>query len=329
VELQEPVVDEGIRNAEDLRKVLREAEIAVADLRGMGPTHVLNLLHMLDAIEEAVPRLESNLGIDLKPERTRLQTIENMLRSRASRALREVGKSQLIRHREEVGPSESAWWWYIDQLVAERRRAAIRRWALRVSVVGAILLVASLVYQIVFAPSPEERALSERLSQGETSLLQGDLETALAEFQAALAVDPNDGETCLYVGAILQQLGREQEGAEYLQRGRDLIGNPAKYHASLALVYYRMALANLDTIGMAESEALAALEADENLALAHFALASAYEVQGRVQEAIQEFERASDLSSDPSLTVLARMRMGMLMQRPIQPQGSPTAEKAE
>jgi len=305
-----------IGNAEELRAVLRQAELAVANLRGMGAEHALGLLHMLDAIEEAVPRLESEVGVDLKPERTRLTTVENMTRSRASILVKEVGQQRLAERRRQVQPAPDRWWWYLDEFVVERRRQMVRRWGMRAIAVAAIVLVATLAYQFFLAPSPEQQALANHLSQGESLVLKGDLEEALAEYEAALALAPDDPSIHLYLLAIREQLGEDEKVAEHYEAARRLSSSPAEFHANLSLVYYRMASGGLDAVEKAEEQALAAVEADEDFALGHFALASVYELQGRVPEAIGEFEIASNLADDPSLTVLARMRMGMLMQRP-------------
>ncbi|MGQ9552869.1 MAG: tetratricopeptide repeat protein [Anaerolineae bacterium] len=319
------VGEDAIRNAEDLRRVLRQAELDVADLRRGGPDHALRLLHEVDAIEKAIPRLESEFGVDLKPERTRLQTVENTLNSKARLLVREAGAERLVQEREEVQATADEWWWHLDEIVAERRRWRLRRWAIRGIIVAVVLLLAAVAYQLFLAPSPEQQALTASLSEGESALLQGDLTTALQHYQAALAGSPNDPDIHLYVGAIYEQLGQNDKAAEHFNEASRLLKNPAAYHSALSLIYYRMATSGLDVLGKAEAEALAAVEADDQSAMAHFALASVYELQGKTPEAIDEFEKASQLSTDPSLTVLARMRMGMLMQRPAGPVPSATA----
>ena len=319
----EVVARRTIFDAEELRTALRLAEVTVANLRGMGAEHALSLLHLLDAIEEAIPRLESEYGIDLKPERTRLTTVENLTRSRAAVLVREVGRQRLAERRRQVEAAPSRWWWYLDLYLAQRRQERFRRWGLRAMALTVILLVAALAYQFFLAPSPEQQALSQRLSEGESLVLKGELEEALQQYQAALELAPDDPSVHLYLLAIYEELGEGSRAAEHYEEAKRLLPSAADFHANLSLVYFRMASAGLDTVERAEEQALAAVEADEDSAMAHFALASAYELQGRVAEAIGEFELASNLSDDPSMTVLARMRMGMLMQRPGDSVGMP------
>lgn len=305
---------QAIKNAEDLRTMLRQAELAIAAARGSGPEAMLELLHTFDAVEEAVPRLEREYGVDLKPERTRMETLENIVSSKAVRVVREAGAARLAAEREKVHAGPEEWWWSLDRVVAARRQAMFRRWATRGAVIAGLLLVLLLAYQFFLAPSPEQQALTAALSDGEAALLGGDLQAAQRDFDQALALSPNDPEVHLYAGAVAEQLGEEAKAREQFAEAQRLLDDPARYHASLALVYYRMASGGLDVLARAEEEALAGVRANDKSAIAHFALASVYELQGKMIEAIQEFEVTSTLSTEPQLTVLARMRMGMLMQ---------------
>ncbi|NPV06501.1 MAG: tetratricopeptide repeat protein [Anaerolineae bacterium] len=314
---EELVVESGIRNAEDLRAVLRTAELAVANLRGAGPQHALEFLRTLDTIYEAIPRLETEYGVDLKPERTRLETVQNLTRSSARRLMREVGAGRLAEARRAENPPEDHWWWYLDRALAAQRQEALRRWSLRAIVVFSLLLVGLVAYNRFLAPSPEEQAFSALLAEGESSLLSGDFEGAVDRYEAAVALNPGDVGARLHLGVVYEQLGRTEEAREQFEEAMRLSPAPADYHSSLSLVYYRVALGGAEwALERAEAEAVAALEADDGSAMAHFAMASVYELQGETGKAIEEFETASGLSSDPSLTVLARMRMGMLMQKP-------------
>jgi len=306
-----------IRQADDLRLALREAELAVASLRGVGPAGVLKYLRLLDDIEEAIPRLESMYGVDLKPERTRLETLENITRSQTTRLVREAGASTLARARMELDPPEEHWWWYLDRSLAEQRQDSLRRWSLRGVVLATVLLLGLLAYNHFLAPSPEEQAFSTRTSAGEGYLVQGDYEAALPEFEAAAALNPKDLGARLQLAVVYEQLGRAEDAAQQLARARDLADSEADFYASLSLVYYRVGVGGMDwAVEKAYETAMDAVEADDGSALAHFALASAYELQGETAKAIDEFEFASNISQDASLTVMARMRMGMLMQSP-------------
>jgi len=312
-----PAVSPNIRQADDLRLALREAELLIADLPRAGREEVLRYIALLDDIEEAVPRLESQYGVDLKPERTRLETLENITRSKARRLVGEAGASVLAQARLRLDPPDEKWWWYLDRMVAEQRQETVRRWSKRGLLGAVLLLVGLLAYNRFLAPSPEEQAFSMRSSAGEGYLVQGDFEAALPELEAAVALNPQDVGARLQLAVAYEQLGRADDAAEQLDWGRQLAGSEADYYASLSLVYYRLGVGGIEWASEKAYEAAeAAVMADDGSALAHFALASAYELQGENAKAIEEFELASNISQDASLTVMARMRMGMLMQSP-------------
>ena len=310
--------NEPIRNAEDLRLVLRRAELGVAELKSANSERVVAFLHLVDDLESATPRLEGEYRVDLKPERTRLETLENILRSRTSLAVRRAGAGRLELERERVNPSADEWWWHLDLILAAERLRRVRRLAMYGLAAALVLLVATVAYNTFLAPSPEERALAESVSAGESYLIEGDFESAVKEFEAAIALSPDDAENHLYLAVVFEQLGDSERAEAQFAEGQRLSDSVAAHHASLSLIYYRVAAngTNEKALTRAEEEADAAIAADANSALGHFALASAYELQGKSQDAIEEFQKASDLSSDASLTVLARMRMGMLMQSP-------------
>ena len=99
----------------------------------------------------------------------------------------------------------------------------------------------------------------------------------------------------------------------------DMAGRIASvgYYVLVPNLYYRMASqGGLDTVAKAEEAALAALTEDPNSANAYLALGGVYELQGKTGEAIDALEKASELTTDATLTAAIRMRLGMLSQKP-------------
>lgn len=328
---QTPIAHEAIRNGAELRDLLRRAELAIADLKRATPDEAADIVRLIDAAEKAIPRLERQFSVELKAERTRLQTLEGKLRHNAPLLVQRAGAQRLQRLRLEAEPAEDEWWWRLDLTLAEQRQQGLRRLAIRAGAVAAVLLVLAAVYQFVLMPTLGPGPGSDRVSQAETYLAQGQLERALGEYTAAIEANPNDPELQAAAGAVLEQLGRSDEARPYLEAARAGLANEADYHARLSLVYYRMsAQGGVDAVAKAEEAALAAVAADDNWAMAHFALASVYELQGRVPEAIAAFDRASALTTDAALAASIRMRLGMLSQRaPELPIGTVTPEPAD
>jgi len=93
---------------EDLRRMIRQCEITVAQLEGSG-AEALSLLKLLDEIKDLMQWLEER-GADLEPERVRMQTVEGLLRSKAPILLKEMrAVGGLDQACPEVSPDESRW----------------------------------------------------------------------------------------------------------------------------------------------------------------------------------------------------------------------------
>lgn len=115
-----------------LREMLHEIEVGLADLRGRREG-VLDLLRRRDEIEAELARLLDR-GVDLRAERSRLETVDNVMRRRARAILRELlGTGGLPAARREQDPPSEHWWWYLDRYVA----GSVQQRAIRI---GAVLV---------------------------------------------------------------------------------------------------------------------------------------------------------------------------------------------
>lgn len=306
----------SVRNVGELRDLLRQAELAIAGLKRGTADHAIEALRTIHAIEKVLPRLEGQSAADFRAERTRLQTLEGALRSNASLVVKKAGKGRLQELRRETGAGPDDWWVHLDLMISQERSQQVRRLGIRVGAAAVVLLALAAAYQFLLAPRLKSRDGSGLLRQAEDYLTTGQLEQALSAYTAVLEADPEGSEAPLALGAILTQLGRDAEAQPYFDQARGQLSE-AEFHASLALLYYKLASqGGLDTVDRAEQAALAALEADGTSALACLALGSVYELRGDVGRAIEALSKASDLSTDDALTASIKMRLAMLSQRP-------------
>jgi len=295
-----------------LRQQIRELEIRVANIRGMGEG-VFDLLRLRSQVEDLVQEREAS-GLDVRAERTRLRTVDNMLTSKAGQVVREAGLAGgLAQARRTENPSESHWWWFLDEIHNERqRRTAIR---LSLTIIGAAVavLIFSLVMNRFFGLDPKEKEAYSHAMNGEQLLARGEYEAAAAEYEQAVNIAPDRGEYFVYLGVIYELLGRSEDGEKALNAGQDLIGDRFKYLLVVARVY--------ETTSQFEKALQAveeALQLNENSAEAYLVRGGVYESMGKRQEAISDFEKAADLASEQgedALYVLAKTRLGMLMQQ--------------
>ncbi len=300
-----------LETADDLRELITQAELIVANLRGAGP-RAQTLLYLLDTIKNFFSSLEER-GVDLRAEASRVEDVERLLQAKDSILVREMGAvGGLAAAREATKPSPEQWWWYLDERVAERQRQQMRRWLTIGGVVAAVLLVFSLLYTYVFPPDPKRTAVMDLTSQAENAIMEGDVATALALYRQALEVSPDDAELQTWVGVLAEMQGNEALAREAYAAAEPIAGDRATFLRLRGMVYLR--LGNLDR---AEADAIQSIEDDPDSVEAHFVLASVYEGRGDTPRAIEAFERTAALAEkdgNSAMVVMAKMRLGMLLQ---------------
>jgi len=307
--------------ADRVREALDRAERYIPNLRKAGP-QALALLHLLDQIAQGLVELEAT-GTDMRAERVRFETIQRQLRHRQSRFLAEVS-TELREERAAVQPDPTHWWWFIDEAVAEQRRQQLRR-VLKWGLAGLLLLaIAWVVYDRFIAPPPQVRQAIQHTTAGEALIEQRDLRAALAEFEAAITLTPDDPDPWLWKGAIHSELNEQDQAQAAFDTARDLYETDFDFLLSRALVYLR--IGNLEA---ANSDAEQAIAQDPQAGRGYYIRASIAAELGDCATAIADLERASDLAhaaGDAQLEAAARTQLAMVMQMCIyqQPTLSPS-----
>ncbi len=304
-----PVQVGKLTPADELRDLLGRAERRLANVDSASAEQLLELMGWLDQIVTLIAELEAG-GVDLRPERTRLESIEGLLRSKAGRIVRRTGLA-LSRRREEVKPDESHWWWWLDRFVLTRARQRLQRALISVAVVAILALGGYAAFKYFFPTNPNvEKAQGLQLT-AERLVMEGNWAGAEEQLVQALAYTPDDAMLWVWLGVVRERQGNQAGAEEAFAKARALSQSELSYLLARGQVYVQ---SNQGDKALAEAEKAVELAPDS--AQAHFLLASAYEILGRQLEAIQEFEKTAALAEDkePQLVVLARMRMGMLMQ---------------
>lgn len=302
--------------ADDLRSVLADCERALGKLRGSGEA-ALSILHGLDRMAELLPKLETS-GPDLRPERTRLTTLETRLRRKAGELLRELRASGgLGAARRAVQPDRARWWWYLDEEVRAARRRGVRRLLLSLVAVAAVLTVGVVLYRRFLAPDPVTVRVRELQFEGEQLADEGDYASAVARFEEAQALRPNDGEMHIWRGALYEITGQAEKAATLFEAARPLFDGSTDFHIARGQIYLR-----LQQVEKAHAEAQTILEEDPGSPEGHFLLGAALEFQGELGEAAAAYDQASRLAEERGameLTALARVRMAFVLQRGVFP----------
>lgn len=318
------VPDQTRTPADHVREALDEAERLVSRLRGYGP-NAMELLHLIDRIAGKLDELEE-AGVDVRPERSRLEMLQRQLEHNKARFLAEAGET-FRREREAVRPDRARWWWFLDETLAQERKRRLQRFLRSAAIVIVALAVAWLLYECFLAPSPEERAAYRRSLTGESYIEDGDLEAAVAEFEAAAALNPAVADYWLWIGAIYQQLGDRDKSDDAFITARPLYDSDFDFLLSRAQVYIRVG--NLDAAGFDLEQAIA--ENPESGA-PYYVRHSVALGKGDYVGALDDLEKAAELAGaagDTRLEGLARAQRAYLLQSPPMDMSTPTPPEGE
>lgn len=295
-----------------LRKEIRNLEIDVVNIRGRREG-VLDLLRSRDHLGQEIARLQEK-GLDLRPERTRVETIDNILTRKATTIMRELRASGgLSAARREENPPEEHWWWYLDLYVAEKqRKGAIKSISIIVGLV-IVLLTANYVMNKYFGMDPVEKEARSHVNLAERHLRDGETEAALAEYEQAVAILPSYTEAHIMLGVLYESQGNMDKAQKAFAAAEVTIGDRAKYLMALARNYQK-----IGEMDVALEKIQGATELSPDSAQALLIRGGIYEAMGEEALAIQDYAQSSELAQsqgDDALYVMARMRMGMLLQR--------------
>ncbi|NOX60707.1 MAG: tetratricopeptide repeat protein [Chloroflexi bacterium] len=114
---------------------------------------------------------------------------------------------------------------------------------------------------------------------------QGRLSDAQEAYEKALNINPNHAATLSNLGVVLYQLGKLNEAKAQFEKALQVNPNDAPTHYLLGATLLQM-----NDLAGAEKSFQKALELDPVLPEAHFGMGMLRRLQGRIDEAIAEFE---------------------------------------
>jgi Flp pilus assembly protein TadD len=131
--------------------------------------------------------------------------------------------------------------------------------------------------------------------------------------ESELEEQPDDPDLLIWAAVIAEQRGAAEQAASYRAQAESALGNPLQLQLTLG-----MRRLQAGDPGGAEAAAQAAQALDPGEPQAAFLLASAAELRGQTQAALELFQQTADLAesrNNAQMTVIARMRYGMLLQQ--------------
>ena len=291
----------------DLREMVEQYKKYLLDIDEFSKD-ILKILILRDEIEILSSRLEKR-GTDLSVEKSRLDSLDQIIKDKAKPIFRSLTDSiSPLPYREERKIPRSHWWWYLDELIRKRKSLRIRRWAVRGGIAAGIL-VATYVVMVKVLPKPHPATIYQE--EGSKLYREGRIDEAIQAYKESLKLNPEDGSTYLMLGVLYEDKKAIEKAAHYFKKGESLYSHKIDFYNARGMVYFQGGKLDKAAIDVKE-----ALEIDPKNPLSHFLLGSIYEAEDRFAEAVTQYQIVSNMKDAPAqLVVMARFKMGMMMQR--------------
>lgn len=296
-----------------VREALDRAERAICNLSDAG-SGALDLLHLFDQIERQLDELAQQ-DVDVRVERTQFKTIQRQLKRRKRRFLRQAGRD-LKEARREVEPARSRWWWYLDEIAAQQRRRLMLRVAAGVAAAAVLLTGAWLAYKAFLAPPPEVGKAYRYMQMGQSELGVGDVRAALADFDAATALTPDDPEPWLWKGALHDKLGETTKAEEAFATAEPLYETRFDFVLNRARIHLQAG-----NVSTASADVETAIELEPTSGWGYYLRAGIAAQEGDYDAALADLEQAVDLAEggDARLHAMASEKRARLLQMGVIP----------
>lgn len=301
----------------ELRELLDQAE---RQLPVLDSATVVAYLTRLDRIATLFTQLEADLAADgantdlaLRAEQARWDDLQAKLLRRGTQIVKAAEGAGGYAALRAQHPPAAGLWWHLDMQIALRKRQQLQR-LLRLLVIVAVVAAAGVwAYQTWLAPDAATLALVDALSTAERQVDAQEWEAALATIEGALQLQPDNPELLLWATVLTERLGDPVAAAAYGARAlTQLGGDEAQYNVALGMNRFRAG--DLDGAAAAADRA-AALQPESPQV--YFLYGNIAEARGDIKAALDAFDRAAALAEtdDPQLTVISKMRYGMLLQQ--------------
>lgn len=301
---------ESLSDAAKLRDQLNELEKLLVKVNSQTVERTLQLLDSAWLLKEDL----RERGVDLKAEDGQWAGFEFRLSETAGEIVKAANAhGGMARLRPSLAQTDG-FWWTLDELHAAQTRRTLFRWLRLAGGIAVLGIAVWVLVTYVFPPDPNAVLITDIGYDIEKAVDIRDWDTAWTVVQAGLESSGNATEVLLWAAVIAERRDNPEQAADYVA---EALSDPdiPPYNIWVTLGTNRLRAGDPDG---AECAAYAALETDPENAQAHFLIASVAEAMGDAQRAVDYFNKTYDLAADgqPQLQVIARVRLGYLMQSP-------------
>lgn len=289
-----------------LRVALEQAERQIARLDG---SNIKAFLALLDQIEQTFVELGADTGA-LRAEEGRWEGLRNRINAKPQLLVNAAAYAGGLAKLRAQNPPATGPWWHLDAEVAQRRTQTLKRAGITIA---AVVVVVAVALWGINAFTPAAGSPATLTSQIEQLVTAQKLPAALAAVEKARQTAPNDPELLVWDAVLAEQLGDAARAKTSLaQAQQKFTGQPAAFWTLVG--NHRQQAGNLPGAEQAANQALAIAPQDAD---ATFLLGSVAEARGDTAQAANFFSKTIALAgnANPSLGVIAKMRMGNLTQR--------------
>ncbi len=299
-----------------LRATLDELERQVGTLGHSSPEEVRRIPSLLDEATVQLAELKGKGG-DFLAEEVRLQSLYSQLERKAALFLSAAGGAAALAAIRPAEVPEGHWWWHMERIVAEQRRARLKQVLRVVAIAAVVVILVVILYQTFLAPDPAVRERALRIDAAGALVEQGDYSGAIQEIQIAQTAVPDDPYLLIMEGVFHDQLGDTAAAEQAFGAAKRLAEDELNFLLMRAEVYLRTfqparALEDLQVI----------IARDPQKSVAYYLAGVAYQNMGKLPEALNSFQLATDYASaagDTQLEGLSRVQMSYLLQQMMVP----------
>ncbi|MHB1356751.1 MAG: tetratricopeptide repeat protein [Anaerolineae bacterium] len=273
-----------------LREMIRQLEIDVVNLKGKHEK-ILDILKLRDEIQVELQRLlEQNLN--LKSEQTRVETCDLIMERQVQLVEVELKSTGgLAAARKQRNPPEELKYWFIDIPYYKAKAKKLKTTLIAVPIIAVIVVVLAWGSITLFGPKNVNARSETAFVNGRQYLERGDLTNAAREFESSIRISNKNAKSMTYLGVVYEKQGKTDEAKNQFTMAQNVLNDRRKYLMSLGQAYN-----TTNDPTKAEETFSLLIKTSPNYEDAYLARGMIYEAQGKAQEAVADYEKASTLA---------------------------------
>ena len=186
-----------LNEADELREMIADAENKVASLSAANARELMTLTtkahRLISQLAEA--------GSDVRPEASRLDTVQQRILKQARLIVDGVGGEQaFVALRTQLNPGAHEDWWQLDAVLAAQRARRLKQVAAVAASVALVIALGFAFRNVLFPPDP----VGDAVNAAQRALQSGDPAAAQSALELGLTQFPTDSTLLLWQASVLE-----------------------------------------------------------------------------------------------------------------------------